>query len=80
MNARLRRHRASTSFQGSALECTVFEALPREWVRFDIGEIAKPQAEPARHWVTRQSLGCATNSSFELFCVRSSKLFSFHQY
>ena len=55
MNARLRRHRASTSFQGSALECTVFEALPREWVRFDIGEITTPQAEPARHWVTRQS-------------------------
>ena len=50
------RHRASTSFQGSALECTVFEALPREWVRFAIGVIAKPQAEPARHWVIRQSL------------------------
>jgi hypothetical protein len=35
------RHWASTSFQGSALERTVFEALPRERASFSNGGIAK---------------------------------------
>jgi hypothetical protein len=51
-------HLANPSIQGSALERTDFEALPQHSFKkssYETMATMAVQAEPARHWVTRQS-------------------------
>ena len=45
------------SFPGSALERTAPEALPRFALQTQYERMTVRQAEPARQWVPRQSLG-----------------------
>ena len=54
------------SFPGSAWERTAFEAQPRHVEAADRRCDADKQAEPAIHWVPRQSLGTSTGEPREL--------------